>query len=327
MTTPSSPAVPSFPNALETLDRHWAVKVVTPEDRAAAIQYGMGMLTRLGNGDAIGDTDAPPDFVVPLAGAYVIAAGEWLDFEGAASPSVLLSADQQAQRDRAHRGWRRPRVHPHGGAAARARRTRRGAVPHASARRSRRAQSQAHRVPSLASRPRRSAVPAHRETKRAGTSCFSGASSSCGLTCCAAPVRRDSIDAMELVASIREERPVREPAFLATVDAADETRMRFFMFTLFHLTEAATELLLFRLHGEPERVDTRLYSHFSLARDAAGGDSASRCKLRLAVRGFATHRRAAHRATRAAPRTNQLSKRSLPRRPPSAADEHAPAAG
>ena len=44
------------------------------------------------------------------------------------------------------------------------------------------------------------------------------------------------------------------------------------MFTLFHLTEAATELLLFRLHGEPERVDARLYSHFSLARDAAGGD-------------------------------------------------------
>ncbi|HEY9225914.1 MAG TPA: hypothetical protein VIP11_04660, partial [Gemmatimonadaceae bacterium] len=78
--------------------------------------------------------------------------------------------------------------------------------------------------------------------------------------------------AMELVASIREERPVREPAFFATVDPADETRMRFFAFTLFHLTEAATELLLFRLHGEPERVEARLYSHFTLARDAAGGD-------------------------------------------------------
>ena len=48
--------------------------------------------------------------------------------------------------------------------------------------------------------------------------------------------------------------------------------MRFFLFTLFHLTEAATELLLFRLHGEPERVDARIYSHFTLARDAAGGD-------------------------------------------------------
>ena len=78
--------------------------------------------------------------------------------------------------------------------------------------------------------------------------------------------------AMEIVASIREERPVREPAFFATVDPLDEPRMRFFAFTLFHLTEAATELLLFRLHGEPERVETRMYSHFTLARDAAGGD-------------------------------------------------------
>jgi len=77
---------------------------------------------------------------------------------------------------------------------------------------------------------------------------------------------------MELIASIREERPIREPAFLATVEGADEPRMRFFMFTLFHLVEAATELLLFRLHGEPERVDARLYTHFTLARDAAGGD-------------------------------------------------------
>src|SRR3954468_14534750 len=103
-------------NALENLDRHWAVKVVTPEDRSAAIQYGMGVLTRLGNGDAGPATgvvngsssgsarsrghaiDGVPDFVVPLAGAYVIAASEWLDFEGAASPATLLSPEQEAQR-------------------------------------------------------------------------------------------------------------------------------------------------------------------------------------------------------------------------------------
>jgi hypothetical protein len=64
--------------------------------------------------------------------------------------------------------------------------------------------------------------------------------------------------AMELIASIREERPIREAAQLATIDTADETRTRFYLFTLFHLTEAATELLLFRLHGEPSRVDARL---------------------------------------------------------------------
>ncbi|MGH7621160.1 MAG: hypothetical protein ACREMU_02370, partial [Gemmatimonadaceae bacterium] len=86
------------PNALETLDRHWAVKVVTPADRAAAIQYGMGVLTRLCAGEALPENQPPPEFVVPLAGAYVIAASEWLDFEGAASPTVLLSAEQETQR-------------------------------------------------------------------------------------------------------------------------------------------------------------------------------------------------------------------------------------
>src|SRR3954468_7191318 len=84
-------------NALDNLDRHWAVKVVTPEDRSAAIQYGMGVLTRLSGGIAAGD--GVPDFVVPLAGAYVIAASEWLDFDGSASPVAMLSDAQRAQRD------------------------------------------------------------------------------------------------------------------------------------------------------------------------------------------------------------------------------------
>src|SRR5947209_7056428 len=88
----------TIPNALENLDRHWAVKVVTPEDRAAAIQFGMGVLTRLTAGDLPTAREQPPEFVVPLAGAYVIAAGEWLDFEGAASPAAMLSAEQGAQR-------------------------------------------------------------------------------------------------------------------------------------------------------------------------------------------------------------------------------------
>src|SRR6187455_2547211 len=93
----STGSQPIFPNALETLDRHWAVKVVTPEDRAAAIQFGMRVLSHLGVG-ATGEPESPPDFVVPLAGAYVIAASEWLDFEGAASPSAQLSAEQEARR-------------------------------------------------------------------------------------------------------------------------------------------------------------------------------------------------------------------------------------
>src|SRR6185437_8170122 len=102
MSTPSlsssAHAGSGAPNALETLERHWAVKVVTPEDRAAAMRYAMSMLTRLCGGDSTVDLGHPPEHVVPLAGAYVIAASEWLDFEGAASPATLLSAEQDAQR-------------------------------------------------------------------------------------------------------------------------------------------------------------------------------------------------------------------------------------
>src|SRR5678815_1146342 len=64
----------------------------------------------------------------------------------------------------------------------------------------------------------------------------------------------------------------REVAVEARFDALEQNRLRFFLFTLFHLTEAATELLLFRVHGEPARVESRLSTHFTLARDAAGGD-------------------------------------------------------
>ena len=113
--------------------------------------------------------------------------------------------------------------------------------------------------------------------------------------------------AMEIVASIREERPVREPAFFATVDPVDEPRMRFYAFTLFHLTEAATELLLFRLHGEPERVDARHVQPLHARARRRRRRSASRCELRLVVRGVSPRRRAANCATRAAPRSERLS--------------------
>ncbi|HXD50009.1 MAG TPA: hypothetical protein VN600_14610 [Gemmatimonadaceae bacterium] len=258
-------------NALETLDRHWAVKVVTPADRAAAIQYGMGVLSRLCAGEALPENQTPPEFVVPLAGAYVIAASEWLDFEGAASPTVLLSAEQETQRS----------AHIEAGADRAFILT--AALPVEPSERV----SALYRALLLAGL----ALLGRKQTEfrhwlRAHNDLLFPATED--------PARWDLVllrrvaelwlqllrsagpsgleHAMEIVASIREERPLREPAFLATVDTSDDTRMRFFLFTLFHLTEAATELLLFRLHGEPERVETRLYGHFRLARDAAGGD-------------------------------------------------------
>lgn len=256
---------------LETLDRHWAVKVVTPEDRAAAIQYGMGVLTRLCGGDSTTEAESPPDFVVPLAGAYVIAAAEWLDFDGAASPTAILSSEQGAQRsarieagaDRAFILTAALPLEPDERTAALYRALLlAGLAQLAHKQMEFRHWLRANEEILFPPRedPARWDLDLLRRVVELWAHVLRGAGPS-GLQ-----------HAMEIVASIREERPIREPAFFRSVDAADETRMRFYVFTLFHLTEAATELLLFRLHGEPERIDTRLYSHFALARDAAGGD-------------------------------------------------------
>ncbi|HEY4218576.1 MAG TPA: hypothetical protein VGM67_15655 [Gemmatimonadaceae bacterium] len=257
-------------NALDTLDRHWAVKVVTPEDRAVAIRFAMGVLTRLCSEDAAADSTDLPEFVVPLAGAYVIAASEWLDFEGAASPSAILSEEQDAQRA----------THVETGADRAFILT--AALPVEADERI----ASLYRALLLAGL----AQLGHKQTEfrhwmRAHDAMLFPADdhSAWDVTLLRRNVKlwmhvlrgagpSGLEQAMEIVASIREDRPIREPEFMATVDSADEGRTRFFLFTLFHLTEAATELLLFRLHGEPERIDAHLYSHFTLARDAAGGD-------------------------------------------------------
>lgn len=259
------------PNALETLDRHWAVKVVTPEDRSTAIQYAMGVLTRLSAGDAAPTVAEPPEFVVPLAGAYVIAASEWLDFEGAGSPNAIMSAEQEAQRTGqietgADRAFILTAALPVEGDERMATLYRTlllaglAQVGHKQA--EFRAWLRAHAAivfPPTEPGDRWDLVLLRRVTELW-----------LEVLRAAGPSGLDR--AMEIVASIREDRPTREPRFLATVGEADEARMRFYLFTLFHITEAATELLLFRLHGEPARVEHRLYSHFALARDAAGGD-------------------------------------------------------
>ena len=59
----------------------------------------MNVLSRLAGGEAVLGAQ-PPEFVIPLAGAYVIAASEWLDFDGAASPAALLSSHEVD-----HAGW------------------------------------------------------------------------------------------------------------------------------------------------------------------------------------------------------------------------------
>lgn len=268
----SSSTEPPNVGPLDALDRHWAVKVVASEDRAAAIRFGMHALTRLA-GAAGGDVVAEPmpEFFVSLAGAYVIAASEWLDFEGAASPATILSQEQQAGRalhietgaDRAFILTAALPVEPDERIAALYRTLLLAGLAELGHKQTEfRHWLRAHErllFPAQEDESRWD-VELLRRITQLWIQVLRGAGPS-GLE-----------QAMEIVASIREERPVRDAAFLEAQSEADGPRLRFYLFTLFHLTEAATDLLLFRLHGEPERISQSLYAHFTLARDAAGGD-------------------------------------------------------
>jgi hypothetical protein len=257
-------------SALDNLDRHWAVKVVTPEDRAAAIQYAMSVLTRLCGGDANVPATAP-EFVVPLAGAYVIAASEWLDFEGAASPNAILSPEQEAQRathvevgaDRAFTLTAALPVEADEHIAAFYRALLLAGLAEV-----------AHKQPEFRCwvRVHHDILAPRLQDERRWDLILLQRVVELWLEVLRGTGPSGLDRAMEIIASIREERPTREAAFLAEAAGAEDVKLQLYLFTLFHLTEAATELLLFRLHGEPERVDQRLYRHFTLARDAAGGD-------------------------------------------------------
>ena len=78
--------------------------------------------------------------------------------------------------------------------------------------------------------------------------------------------------AMSLLAEIREERTLREPALLVGAPEADRARLRFYLFALYHLTDAATTLFLYLSHGRPVSVEAELARNFILAREATSGD-------------------------------------------------------
>lgn len=82
---------------------------------------------------------------------------------------------------------------------------------------------------------------------------------------------------MELIAELREERDRREPELLGSLDATESVRMRFYLFALYQLADAATDLLLFLSHGRPPHIALQLGAHFALANEATSGD------FRLAV--------------------------------------------
>jgi hypothetical protein len=259
-------------SVLDTVDNHWAVRVVDPEDRALAVRYALSVMNRIGAGESTRLPDMPP-LVIPLASAYGLAGREWLDFEGSGSPAATLSGRQEAVR----------------GAHVEAAAARAFLLTAALA---------------IETQPEEHASMLYRTLLLSALARVGGRSADFdqwlllfGRAVFHAEGPSDRWDhvllrrvvelwthvlrgsgpsglksAMEIVASIREERPVREPRFLASLPDDEEPRMRLHLFSLFHVGEAATDLLLFRLHAEPERILQQLYGRLLLAREGAAGD-------------------------------------------------------
>ena len=258
--------------ALDTIDNHWAVRVVDSEDRSAAVRYAVSVMNRVTAGDATRGDGMPP-LLVPLASAYALAGRELLDFEGAGAPTATLSERQGAVR----------RVHLE--AAAGQAFLLMAALPvdtnpdehpsilyrtlllTAMARVGGRSKEFEQWLllfgraifPSLKPDERWDLVMLRRVVEL-WTHVLRGNGPS-GLR-----------GAMEIIASIREERTDREAKLLAGLPQDEQPRAKLHLFSLFHLAEAATDLLLFRLHGEPERVTHQLYGRLLLAREGAAGD-------------------------------------------------------
>lgn len=75
------------------------------------------------------------------------------------------------------------------------------------------------------------------------------------------------------IGEIREAREPRDADRLAREGRDAATRLRFQLFTLYHLVDAAAALTLYLARGEPAGILSRLSLHFTMARSAATGES------------------------------------------------------
>lgn len=254
----------------ESLDSHWAVAVIGPEERAFLLAFAERAARRIVAGDWPGE-EAIPDRLLPLASAYEFAAREWLDLEGLGNPGAApTEAESDHRRGRLEYGAHRAFLL--GAALPLEDSDQLGALYHALLLAAL-AQIAGHEA------EYRGWLALHRDTLfRADgeerwdvqllryavelwTEVLAGTGPS-GLD-----------HAMELVATIREQRPLRDAEFLAGQDESEEMRLRFYLFALSHLTDAATEVLLYRLHGKPDDVRYRVFVSLSLAREATIGDA------------------------------------------------------
>ena len=257
-------------DAGETLDAHWAVAVFEPADRRQLLAFAEGVRRQLLTGTWVADSPVSEQ-LLPLSSAYELAARERLDLFGIGHPNSTASIEQRAERARflalgARRAFDLAAAIPLEDTDAL------GVLYHTLL------------LGALA-------TVAGRDTEMRGwlalhegrlfendvdddwpteylrsvvaiwTEVLEGSGPS-GLD-----------RAMELVATIRERRPDRERQALEEADEVNEMTLRFFFFALHHLTDAATELLLYRLHGEPPDIRQRIFVSLSLAGEATAGDA------------------------------------------------------
>lgn len=254
----------------EPLEQHWAVAVISPENRSELLHWAQRAQERLASG-AWREGEALPEHLLPLASAYDFAARERLDLEGAGSPLATRTPESAyRRRRRVHEDAQRVfalnvlvPVAPEDDVGGLYHMLQLAAIATAAGRRPELdhwlALNRAHLFDADESEMRwdyrllRAAVELWVEV-------LSGYGPS-GLG-----------RAMELVATIREQRAARERELLAGLGESDEMRMRFYLFALFHLVEAGTQVLLYRLHGAPSDAAQFAYMSLSLAREATAGD-------------------------------------------------------
>ena len=256
-------------DAGELLDAHWAVAVFEAAERRSLLALAEDVRRQILAGTWAVDSPVP-DQLLPLSSAYELAARERLDLFGIGHPNSSATAEQRADRSRflelgARRAFDLGIAIPLDDADAN------GALYHTlvlaalatvAARDSEfREWLQLRRArvfePEIAEDWSTDYL---RRIVELWTEVLAGSGPS-GLD-----------RAMEIIATIREDRPDRQRQALEGVDEAGEMPLKFFFFALHHLTDAATELLLFRLHGDPPDIRQRLFVALSLAGEATAGD-------------------------------------------------------
>lgn len=257
-------------DASDSLDAHWAVAVFDAADRRELLAFAEEVRRRVLAGTWTVDSPVSAH-LLPLSSAYELAARERLDLAGIGNPNTSASPEQRSERARVLE------------VGARRAFDLAVAIPLED--------TDAHGVLYHALLLNALAIVAGRDSEFRGwlslqrdrlfersfdddwatrylraivelwTEVLDGAGPS-GLD-----------HAMELIATVRERRPQEEREALQGEDEDDAMALRFFFFALHHLTDAATELLLFRLHGEPADVRQRIFVALSLAAEATAGDS------------------------------------------------------